>query len=73
MIPRGEVGLIFAHLGLTNGILSPQLYSAILIMVIFTTFLAPPLLKPIFARMDPQPRDTQRPPGHGHGTPAAVR
>ncbi|MGH7448471.1 MAG: cation:proton antiporter, partial [Longimicrobiales bacterium] len=52
MIPRGEVGLIFAHLGLTNGILSPQVYSAILIMVIFTTFLAPPLLKRIFARMD---------------------
>jgi Kef-type K+ transport system membrane component KefB len=52
MIPRGEVGLIFAHLGLANGILTPQVYSAILIMVIFTTFLAPPLLKPIFGRMD---------------------
>ena len=50
MIPRGEVGLIFAHLGLQNGILSPAVYSAILIMVIFTTFLSPPLLKPVFAR-----------------------
>jgi Kef-type K+ transport system membrane component KefB len=49
MIPRGEVGLIFAHLGLTRGILSQQAFSAILIMVIFTTFLAPPLLKPAFA------------------------
>ena len=48
MIPRGEVGLIFAQLGLTNGILSSETFSAILIMVIFTTFIAPPLLKVIF-------------------------
>ncbi len=48
MIPRGEVGLIFAQLGLTNGILSSETFSAILIMVIFTTFVAPPLLKIIF-------------------------
>ena len=48
MIPRGEVGLIFAQLGLSNGILSSETFSAILIMVIFTTFIAPPLLKLIF-------------------------
>jgi Kef-type K+ transport system membrane component KefB len=48
MVPRGEVGLIFAQLGLTNGILSSEVFSAILIMVIFTTFIAPPLLKVIF-------------------------
>ena len=47
MIPRGEVGLIFAQLGLANGILSSEAFSAILIMVIFTTFIAPPLLKSI--------------------------
>jgi len=67
MIPRGEVGLIFAHLGLTNGILSPPLYSAILVMVMFTTFLAPPLLKPIFARMGDPPDGTPRVPGTTHG------
>ncbi len=50
MIPRGEVGLIFAHIGMQSGILSPAVYSAILIMVIVTTFLAPPLLKPVFDR-----------------------
>ena len=54
MIPRGEVGLIFAHLGLTRGILSSELYSAVLIMVIFTTFLAPPLLRPAFDRAYPR-------------------
>ncbi len=47
MVPRGEVGLIFAQLGLTRGILSSEAFSAILIMVIFTTFVAPPLLKVI--------------------------
>jgi Kef-type K+ transport system membrane component KefB len=74
MIPRGEVGLIFAHLGLANGILSPQVYSAILIMVIFTTFLAPPLLKPIFGRMGAHPDGAALPHGaasHPHGHPPA--
>lgn len=52
MIPRGEVGLIFAQIGLANGILSSEVFSAILIMVIFTTFIAPPLLKTIFRRGD---------------------
>ena len=45
MMPRGEVGLIFANIGLSQGILSRQLFGAIMIMVIATTFLAPPLLK----------------------------
>lgn len=63
MIPRGEVGLIFAHLGLSRGILSSEVFSAILIMVIFTTFLAPPLLKPVFTRVGNG--DEGRPPIHG--------
>jgi Kef-type K+ transport system membrane component KefB len=62
MIPRGEVGLIFAHLGLTRGILTSEVYSAILIMVIFTTFLAPPLLRPVFHRTYPHPPATPQPP-----------
>ena len=44
MAPRGEVGLIFANIGLTSGVLSSGLFNAILIMVIATTFVAPPLL-----------------------------
>jgi Kef-type K+ transport system membrane component KefB len=48
MVPRGEVGLIFAQIGLQNGILSNETFSAILIMVIVTTFIAPPLLKLFF-------------------------
>ncbi len=45
MIPRGEVGLIFAQIGLTAGIVEPALYAAVVAMVIVTTFLAPPFLK----------------------------
>lgn len=45
MIPRGEVGLIFAQIGLTAGIVEPALYAAVVAMVVVTTFLAPPLLK----------------------------
>lgn len=63
MIPRGEVGLIFAHIGLQSGVLSAGVYGAILIMVIFTTFLAPPLLKPAFAGIPDAdaPSDTSPP------------
>ena len=50
MLPRGEVGLIFANIGLVNGVLTPELFGAILIMVIGTTLLAPPLLKWSFGR-----------------------
>jgi len=50
MIPRGEVGLIFAAVGaglVMNGekVITPTLYSAIVVMVIVTTMLTPPLLK----------------------------
>ena len=44
MAPRGEVGLIFAQIGLTAGILSNRLFSAILFVVIATTLVTPPLL-----------------------------
>lgn len=45
MIPRGEVGLIFAQTGLASGVFTPQLFSAVTMMVLVTTFMAPPLLK----------------------------
>ena len=44
MIPRGEVGLIFAQMGLTTQAITPSLFSALTLMVMVTTFLAPPLL-----------------------------
>ncbi|EKQ71297.1 Kef-type K+ transport system, membrane component [Leptolyngbyaceae cyanobacterium JSC-12] len=45
MIPRGEVGLVFAAIGAATGALSEALNAAIIVMVILTTFLAPPLLR----------------------------
>lgn len=48
MIPRGEVGLIFAKIGLVHGIFKTDLFSAITAMVILTTFIVPPLLKHMF-------------------------
>jgi Kef-type K+ transport system membrane component KefB len=50
MIPRGEVGLIFAQMGLTTGALSSELFSAVAIMVMVSTFLPPPLLSRMSAR-----------------------
>jgi Kef-type K+ transport system membrane component KefB len=45
MIPRGEVGLIFASIGLSKGVLDDKLYGALLLMVLVTTVLTPPLLR----------------------------
>ena len=45
MLPRGEVGLIFAAIGKSLGVIDDALFSAIVLMVILTTLLAPPLLK----------------------------
>lgn len=50
MIPRGEVGLIFADIGVTTGVLSPRLFGAVMLMVIATTFITPPLLTWSFHR-----------------------
>ena len=48
MIPRGEVGLIFASMGLATGVLGSSDYSALTVMVMLTTFIAPPLLYRFF-------------------------
>jgi Kef-type K+ transport system membrane component KefB len=53
MIPRGEVGLVFAGVGAASGILSDALNAAIVMMVIITTFIAPPLLRVVFPRPVP--------------------
>jgi Kef-type K+ transport system membrane component KefB len=45
MIPRGEVGLIFASIGKSIGVLDNRLFSIIIIVVILTTLVTPPLLK----------------------------
>lgn len=50
MLPRGEVGLIFAGVGLSQEIIGRGEYAAVLLAVALTTFLAPILLKQRYAR-----------------------
>ena len=50
MIPRGEVGLIFAQLGFSQGILDGELYAALLIVIALTTMTPPFLLKWFYGR-----------------------
>ena len=50
MIPRGEVGLVFAAIGASSGVLPDSLQAAIVVMVILTTFVAPPLLRVVFSK-----------------------
>lgn len=44
MVPRGEVGMVVAQLGLTLGVVSPSLYAVTVLMAVGTTIVAPPLL-----------------------------
>jgi Kef-type K+ transport system membrane component KefB len=44
MVPRGEVGLIFAMVGKQLGVMSESMFSVIVIMVILTTLITPPVL-----------------------------
>ena len=48
MVPRGEVGLIFAGAGLAAGVIAEDLYSALIVVVMLTTFAAPPWLKVLY-------------------------
>lgn len=45
MIPRGEVGLIFANVGLTAAVFTQDVYTAMILVITLTTLLAPILLR----------------------------
>jgi Kef-type K+ transport system membrane component KefB len=64
MIPRGEVGLIFAQMGLASAALTPRLFSAVTFMVLATTLLTPPLLGYV-VRADRRVANTSDQPGDG--------
>ncbi|HYW20441.1 MAG TPA: cation:proton antiporter [Nodularia sp. (in: cyanobacteria)] len=61
MIPRGEVGLVFAGIGAASGTLDKPLQAAIIIMVILTTFLAPPLLRFAFKQSPAEKESLDKP------------
>ena len=50
MVPRGEVGLIFAELGRVSGIFDNEIYAAMVIVIAFTTLLPPFVMKWFFGR-----------------------
>lgn len=59
MISRGEVALIIASTGLASGLLDPEYFTSVVIMVIVTTLVTPPLLKVTFARKKGETRVEQ--------------
>jgi Kef-type K+ transport system membrane component KefB len=48
MISRGEVGLIVAGVGVTSGVIEADVFTVVVIMVLATTLVTPPLLRLVF-------------------------
>ena len=62
MVPRGEVGIVVAQIGLTLGVVTDQLYAVVLFMAVATTLIAPPFLKLLYApgtAPAPEPSETE--------------
>ncbi len=49
MVPRGEVGIVVAQIGLGLGVISGNFFAAVLFMAVATTLIAPPFIKVLFA------------------------
>ena len=60
MVPRGEVGMIVASIGLGMGVISTDLYSIVIFMVIATTILTPPVLAAMVSRKFVKPKEEER-------------
>ena len=52
MISRGEVGLIVASVGVYDNLVSAEEFSAIVVMVLVTTLITPPILRALFSQKD---------------------
>jgi Kef-type K+ transport system membrane component KefB len=48
MVSRGEVGLIVASIGVREGLIGPDVFSVVVVLVLLTTLIAPPLLRGVF-------------------------
>lgn len=49
MVPRGEVGIVVAQIGLSLAVINAELYGVVLFMAVATTLIAPPFLKWLYA------------------------
>jgi len=56
MVPRGEVGIIVASLGMAAGVFTGQVYAVIIAMSLLTSVVAPPVLKALLAKDSPPAR-----------------
>jgi Kef-type K+ transport system membrane component KefB len=65
MVPRGEVGLIFAQMGFAAAAVSAGEYGALMLMVLATTFVTPPALVWLSRRRAKQLRQGEDRPGDG--------
>ena len=50
MVPRGEVGIVVAQIGLSMGVISDRMFGVVLFMAVATTLIAPPFIRPLFAQ-----------------------
>lgn len=57
MIPRGEVGMVVAQLGLSLGVIGQNIYAVVVFMSVATTLVAPPFLKLAFKNVHRQAPD----------------
>jgi Kef-type K+ transport system membrane component KefB len=61
MVPRGEVGIVVAGLGLSAGAIDAEIYSVVVGMAIITTLIVPPLLPMLVRRAEGTPRREEAP------------
>ena len=62
MVPRGEVGIIVASIGLYAGAMSSEIYGTVILMAVVTTIIAPPMLARAFRKKYPEyMQDTEGP------------
>lgn len=52
MVPRGEVGLIFAGLGAAAGIFTTEIYTALIMVIAYTTLLSPFWIKLYYQKLE---------------------
>jgi Kef-type K+ transport system membrane component KefB len=52
MVPRGEVGIVVAQIGLGLGVIKGHFFASVLFMAVATTLVAPPLIKVLFSGND---------------------
>jgi Kef-type K+ transport system membrane component KefB len=66
MVPRGEVGVVVAQMGLALAVINDSLYGVVLFMAVATTMIAPPLLKMLYQPDQFDGVETKVPPASPH-------